>query len=101
MLARLLKIRAIARAIERHFALFTATLRADLAVHGGTKSLLFTFVTNWTTQSIFLRDRDCLEPIMQNHDYFMKAALLEPTSGQKHSIRAVRRFLVSSNLHHK
>src|SRR5271166_4418137 len=50
VLARLQKIRAIARAIERHFALLAAALRANAPVNSGAKAFLLADLTNVTTQ---------------------------------------------------
>src|ERR1700739_4193763 len=44
--AGLLQIRAVARAVERHLALFSAALRADLTVHRRAEPLLFPFIAD-------------------------------------------------------
>ena len=54
MLPRLQKIGAIARTVERDFALFAATLRADPPVNSGAKSFLLADFTNSAAQSELL-----------------------------------------------
>jgi hypothetical protein len=49
MLPRLLEVRASAGTIERHFALFATTLRADASVDSGTKALLFSLFADGAT----------------------------------------------------
>jgi hypothetical protein len=46
VLASLLQVRTVAGAVERNLALFTATLRADAAMHGRTKPLLLSDLAN-------------------------------------------------------
>src|SRR5215470_16199588 len=55
MLARLLQIGAVARAIERHFPLFAAALRADAPMNCGAKAFLFPDFTDNTAQSGLLK----------------------------------------------
>jgi hypothetical protein len=52
MLARLLQIRTVARAVERDFSLLAAALRADSPVNGGAKPLFFPDLTNGATHEI-------------------------------------------------
>jgi hypothetical protein len=49
--ARLLQIRTVARAVNRHLALLTAALRADSSMHRRTKPLFFAFFADRATQS--------------------------------------------------
>jgi hypothetical protein len=49
VLASLLQVHAIARAIQRDFALLTATLRANAAMDGRTETLFFALFANCTT----------------------------------------------------
>src|SRR4029077_3555388 len=55
VLARLLQIRTVARAIERHLALLTTALRADASMHRRTEPLLFTDFTDNAAQSRLLK----------------------------------------------
>jgi hypothetical protein len=50
MFPRLLQIRAVARTIERYFALLATTLRANASVDGGTEAFLFANVADRATQ---------------------------------------------------
>src|SRR5271167_3966869 len=50
----LLQIDAGAGAIERHFALLTATLRADTSMDGGTKALFFSLFADRATHEDWL-----------------------------------------------
>jgi hypothetical protein len=50
MLARLLQIRALGRAVERHLALLAATLGADAFVEGRTEAFFFAKVADGTAQ---------------------------------------------------
>ncbi len=54
VLPRLLQIRTVARAVERHLALLATALRTDLPVHGRAKPLFFSFFTDRATQVQFL-----------------------------------------------
>jgi hypothetical protein len=54
VLTRLLEIRTVAGAVERHLALLAAALRADFPVHGWAKPLFFSFFTDRATQVQFL-----------------------------------------------
>jgi hypothetical protein len=54
LLSCLQKIRTVARAIERHLALLSTTLRTDSPVHGRAKPFLFPFFTERATQVGFL-----------------------------------------------
>src|ERR1700733_12043719 len=47
--ARLLKIRTVTRAIERHFPLLATALRADFPMHSRTKPLFLSLFTNRAT----------------------------------------------------
>jgi len=60
--ARLLQIRAIARTIERHLALFAAALRADSSVDSGTKTLLFSEITYRTAHCLDYFMPDSMAP---------------------------------------
>ncbi len=51
MLTRLPQIRAVTRAVESYFALLSATLRTDAAMHRRAKALLLAQFTNCTAQS--------------------------------------------------
>ncbi len=52
MLARLKKIRAVARTVERDLALLSATLRANASVHRRTETLFFSDGTDRTSHGI-------------------------------------------------
>jgi hypothetical protein len=47
--ACLLEVHALARAIERDFALLATTLRTNASVNGGTKTFFFSFFADRTT----------------------------------------------------
>ena len=51
--AGLLKVNAIARALECDFARFTATLRADASMYGRTEALFLADATDGTGQVLF------------------------------------------------
>ena len=51
MLSRLLKIRTVAGAIERHLALLAAALRADAAMDGGAEAFLFANLADGAAQT--------------------------------------------------
>src|ERR1700751_5039753 len=55
MLARLPKVYAIARAIQRDLALLAATLRANASMHRRAEALLFSFFADGAGQEIRLR----------------------------------------------
>src|SRR6266852_4344985 len=51
MLSRLLKIRTVAGAIERHLALLATALRADASMDRGTEALLFANLADGAAQT--------------------------------------------------
>jgi len=51
MLPRLLQVNALARTIERHLALLSATLRTDAPMHRWTEAFFFPFFADDATQS--------------------------------------------------
>jgi len=54
VLARLLQIRTVAGAVERHLALLAAALRTDFPMHDWAKPLLFAFFTKRAAQGQIL-----------------------------------------------
>ena len=55
--ARLLEVRTVVRAVERHLALFAAALGTDFSVDSGAESLFFSLLTDGASQMCFLVGR--------------------------------------------